>query len=121
MAIATALGWPNGAQVGLAVGLAYLFGFGLTSIPLIRAGLAPGAIVATAFAADTVSITIMEVVDNVTVALIPDALDAGLDDLLFYASIAAGFALAYPLAFLANRHLIARGRGHAVVHEHHSH
>ena len=119
MAIATAFGWPNGAQIGLAVGLAYVFGFGLTSVPLVRAGLAPAAIVATALAADTVSITIMEAVDNLTVVLIPDALDAGLGDLLFYASIAGGFVLAYPLAFLANRHLIARGKGHAVVHDYH--
>ena len=120
MAIATALGWPNGAQMSLAIGLAYVFGFGLTSVPLVRAGLPAGTIVATALAADTVSITIMEAVDNLVVALIPGALDAGLRDVLFYASIAAGFAVAYPLAFLANRHLIARGKGHAVVHEHHA-
>ena len=120
MAIATALGWSNLAQIALAVGLAYLFGFGLTSVPLARAGLPLGAIVATALAADTVSITIMEAVDNVTVAVIPNALDAGLDDPLFYVSIAAGFALAYLPAFLANRRLIARGKGHALVHDHHT-
>lgn len=119
MAIATALGWGNGAQIVLAIALAYVFGFGLTAIPLVRAGLAAGAIVSTALAADTVSITIMEAIDNATVALIPSAMDAGLDDALFYASIAAGFAIAYPFAFLANRYLIARGKGHAVVHHHH--
>jgi hypothetical protein len=119
MAIATALGWGNLAQVALAIGLAYVFGFGLTSLPLARARLPLGAIIATALAADTVSITIMEAVDNLTVVAIPDALDADLDDALFYGSIAAGFVLAYPLAFLANRALIARGKGHAVVHEHH--
>jgi hypothetical protein len=118
MALATAFGWGNVAQVTLAIALAYLFGFGLTSLPLVRAGLAAGVIVSTALAADTVSITIMEVIDNLTVILIPDALDAGLADPLFYGSIAAGFAIAYPFAFWANRHLIARGRGHAVVHEH---
>jgi hypothetical protein len=119
MAIATAFGWGNLAQFALAIGLAYLFGFGLTSWPLVRAGLAAGAIVSTALAADTISITIMEVIDNLTVVLIPDAIDAGLGDALFYASIAAGFAIAYPFAFLVNRRLIARGKGHALVHEHH--
>ena len=121
MAIATALGWGNVAQMALAIGLAYFFGFGLTALPLIRARLAPRTIVSTALAADTVSITIMEVIDNLTVILIPSALGAGLGDPLFYGSIAAGFAIAYPFAFLANRYLIARGRGHAVVHQHHAH
>ena len=121
MAIATAFGWGNAAQMVLAIVLAYFFGFGLTSIPLMRAGLGAGAIVSTALAADTVSITIMEAIDNLTVVLIPKAMDAGLGDALFYGSIAAGFAIAYPVAFLANRWLIARGRGHAVVHEHHAH
>jgi len=121
MAIAEALGWGNVSQIALAVGLAYLFGFLLTSMPLIRAGLAPRTIVATALAADTVSITIMELIDNGTVLLIPSAIDAGLGDPLFWGSIAAGFAIAYPFAFLANRHLIARGRGHAVMHAYHDH
>src|SRR5436305_13792701 len=121
MAIATALGWGNVAQIALAVALAYLFGFGLTSIPLVRAGLGTRAIVSTALAADTVSITIMEAIDNLTVIVIPNALNAGLSDPLLYGSIAIGFAIAYPFAFLANRYLIARGKGHAVVHEHHGH
>jgi hypothetical protein len=121
MALATAFGWGNVAQMTLAIGLAYLFGFGLTSLPLIRARLAPRTIVTTALAADTVSITIMEVIDNLTVILIPGALHAGLGDPLFYGGIAAGFAIAYPFAFLANRYLIGRGRGHAVVHHHHAH
>jgi len=119
MAIATALGWGDLAQIALAVGLAYLFGFGLTALPLVRAGLPARTVVSTALAADTVSITIMELIDNLTVILIPSALDAGLGDALFWGSIAAGFAIAYPFAFLANRHLIARGKGHAGVHEHH--
>ena len=121
MALATAFGWGNLAQILLAVALAYFFGFSLTAWPLARAGLAAGVVVSTALAADTVAITIMEVIDNLTVVVIPKAMDAGLDDPLFYASIAAGFAIAYPFAFLANRYLIARGRGHAVVHEHHAH
>lgn len=119
MAIATGLGWGNVAQISLAVGLAYLFGFGLTARPLMKAGLPAGAIVSTALAADTVSITIMEAIDNLTVIFVPGAMEAGVDDLLLYGSVALGFAIAYPFAFLANRYLIARGKGHAVVHEHH--
>jgi hypothetical protein len=121
MALATAFGWGNVAQMSLAIGLAYFFGFLLTSLPLIRARLAPRTIISTALAADTISITIMELIDNLTVILIPGALHAGLGDPLFYGGIAIGFAIAYPFAFLANRYLIARGRGHAVVHEHHAH
>ena len=121
MAIATAFGWGNLASVVTAVVLAYFFGFGLTAMPLVRAGLAAGVVVSTALAADTVSITIMEAIDNLTVVLIPNAINAGLDDALFYGSIAGGFAIAYPFAFLANRYMIARGRGHAVVHEYHGH
>jgi hypothetical protein len=119
MFIGTAFGWANLATIALAVGLAYLFGFGLTSLPLFRAGLTFAAIVPIALAADTVSITIMEVIDNLTILLIPGAMEAGLDEPLIYASIAAGFAIAYPFAFLANRYMIARGKGHAVVHEYH--
>jgi hypothetical protein len=119
MALATALGWGDVAQIVTAVGLAYFFGFGLTALPLFRAGLSAGVIVSTALAVDTLSITIMEVIDNLTVALIPSALDAGLDEPLFYGSIALGFAIAYPFAFWVNRRLIARGRGHALVHEYH--
>jgi uncharacterized protein DUF4396 len=121
MALATAFGWGNGLQIALALALAYLFGFSLTALPLVRAGLAAGVVVSTALAADTVSITIMEAIDNLTVILIPSAMDAGLADALFYGSIAAGFAIAYPFAFWANCYLIARGKGHAVVHEHHAH
>ena len=119
MALATSFGWGAVAQIALAVALAFLFGFGFTAWPLVRAGLDAGTVVSTALAADTLSITIMEAIDNLTVIVIPDAIDAGLDDLLFYGSIALGFAIAFPFAFLVNRRLIARGRGHALVHEHH--
>lgn len=119
VAIGTAFGWGNLATIAIAVGLAYVFGFGLTSLPLVRAGLSLGAIVPIALAADTVSITIMEAVDNVFVLLVPGAMEAGLADPLLWAAIAGGFAVAYPFAFLANRYLIARGKGHAVVHEYH--
>src|SRR5687767_6125787 len=119
MFIGTALGWGNLATIALAVGLAYLFGFALTSLPLFRAGLTFGAIVPIALAADTVSITIMEVIDNAFVLLVPGAMEAGLGDPLLWAAIAGGFVVAYPFAFLANRFMIARGKGHAVVHRYH--
>ena len=118
MAIAMALGWSNLASIALAVSLAYLFGFMLTSIPLIKGGLALGSVVSTAMAADTVSITIMEVIDNAFVALVPGALDAGVGDPLLWGSVALGFLIAFPFAFLANRYMIARGRGCALAHEH---
>jgi Domain of unknown function (DUF4396) len=119
--IATALGWSDLGQLGLAVGLAYVFGFALTAVPLVRAGLAAGVVISTALAADTISITIMEVIDNLTVAVWPGALEAGVGDPVPYIAIAVGFVIAYPFAFLANRYMIARGKGHALVHEHHGH
>ena len=118
MFIATALGWGIVASIALAVGLAYLFGFALTSVPLFKAGLAFGAIVPIALAADTVSITIMEVVDNAFVVLVTEA-EAEMEDPLLWISIAGGFVIAWPIAFLVNKALIRRGKGHAVVHEHH--
>ncbi len=119
--IAMSLGWSDVASIALAVALAYLFGFALTARPLVKAGMAAGAVISTALAADTISITIMEVIDNLFVLLIPGAMEAEIDDPLIYASIAGGFVVAYPLAFLANRYMIARGRGHALVHERHGH
>jgi uncharacterized protein DUF4396 len=119
MVIATAFGWGNVAQIALAVGLAYVFGFALTSVPLVKAGLAAGVVVSTALTADTVSITIMEIIDNVFVLLVPGAMEAGLDEILLYAAIAGGFVIAFPFAWWANRYMIARGTGHAVVHEYH--
>jgi hypothetical protein len=121
MALGTALGWSNLATTVLAVVLAFFFGYSLTALPLLRAGLALAAVAPVAFASDTVSIAIMEAVDNAFVIAIPGAMDAGLGDLLFWGSIAGGFALAFGPAFAANRYLIARGRGHALVHEHHRH
>jgi Domain of unknown function (DUF4396) len=119
MVIALALGWGDIAQIALAVGLAYVFGFSLTAMPLVRAGLAAGVVVSTALAADTVSITIMEVIDNLFVYFIPGAMDAGIADPLIYLAIAGGFVVAFPFAFWANRYMIARGTGHAVVHQYH--
>jgi hypothetical protein len=119
MVIATALGWGNVASIALAVGLAFLFGYTLTSIPLVRANLALTAIVPIALAADTVSIAIMELIDNLFVILVPGALEAGLSDARFWLPLLGGFAIAWPPAFAVNRALIRRGKGHAVVHEHH--
>jgi hypothetical protein len=119
MIIATALGWGNVASIALAVGLAFLFGYALTSIPLIKAGLAFGAIVPIALAADTVSIAIMEFIDNLFILLVPGAMEADLSDARFWFPLLGGFAIAWPFAFLVNRWMIARGKGHAVVHEYH--
>jgi hypothetical protein len=119
MVIATALGWSDVASIALAVSLAFLFGYVLTSIPLIRAGLALGAIISIALAADTVSIAIMELIDNAFILLVPGAMEAGLTDLRFWAPLLGGFAIAWPFAFAVNRAMIRRGKGHAVVHEYH--
>jgi Domain of unknown function (DUF4396) len=119
MAIATALGWGNVASIGVSVVLAFLFGYTLTSIPLIRARLPFSAIVPIALAADTISIAIMELIDNLTVILVPGAMEAGLGDVRFWLPLLGGFAIAWPFAFAVNRAMIQRGRGHAVVHEYH--
>ena len=119
LALATAFGWSALATVVSAVTLAYVFGFTLTSIPLFKAGLSASAIVPIALATDTVSITIMEAIDNGFVAIVPGALSAGLLDWLMWTSMLGGFALAFPFAFLANRALLKRGKGHALVHQYH--
>ena len=119
MTIATALGWGDVASIALAVALAFLFGYALTSLPLLRAGLTLSAIVPIALAADTVSIAIMEVVDNAVMLLVPGAMEAGLGDLRFWLPLLGGFAIAWPFAFAVNRAMISRGKGHAVVHEYH--
>ncbi len=119
MVIGTALGWSNAATIALAVALAFLFGYALTMRPLLRSGLALTAALRLALAADTVSITIMEIVDNAVMLLIPGAMHAGLSSLLFWGSLAFALAVAGLAAFPVNRWLIARGRGHAVVHAHH--
>jgi hypothetical protein len=119
MVIGTALGWSNAATIAIAVGLAFVFGYALTMLPLLRSGLAFGAVLKLALAADTVSITIMEIVDNLVMVAIPGAMHAGVGDALFWASLIAALAIAGAAAFPVNRWLIARGRGHAVVHSHH--
>ena len=121
LAIATALGWGNAASIALAVVLAFVFGYSFTAVPLLRSGLALATVLPIALAADTFSIVVMEIVDNAIVLLIPGAMDAGLADLLFWGSLAFALAVAWIVAFPVNRWLIARGRGHAVVHAHHAH
>jgi hypothetical protein len=119
LAIGTALGWGNLETIVLAVVLAFFFGYSFTVVPLLRSGLAFGAAAGIAFAADTISIAVMEIVDNAIVLLIPGAMEAGLDELLFWASLAFALAVAFVAAYPVNRWLIARGRGHAVAHSHH--
>ena len=117
MAIGTALGFSNFATIVLAIALAFLFGYTLTSIPLLRAGLALSVVIPVALASDTLSIATMEVVDNLVLIAIPGAMHAGLGDLLFWGSLAFALAIAGVVAVPVNRWLIARGKGHAVVHE----
>jgi hypothetical protein len=117
MAIGTALGLSNLGTVILAIALAFLFGYTLTSLPLLRAGLVLSAVVPIALASDTLSIATMEVVDNLIVVLIPGALEAGLGDLLFWGSLSFSLVVAGAFAVPVNRWLIGRGKGHAVVHE----
>jgi hypothetical protein len=119
MAIATALDWGNFASIALAVALAFVFGYSLTLGPVVRAGVGLRRAAGIAFAADTLSIAIMEAVDNGFVLLVPGAMEAGLGDAKFWWSILVGLAIAFGPAFLANRWLIARGRGHAVAHAFH--
>jgi hypothetical protein len=118
LVIGTALGWGNGASITLAVVLAFLFGYSLTLRPLV-AHMSLRRALGLALAADTLSIAVMEIVDNATVLVVPGAMDAGLTDLLFWGTLALGLAIAFVAAFPVNRWLIARGRGHAVVHAQH--
>ena len=117
--IGTVLGWGTFATIVLAIVLAFFFGYGLTMLPLLRSGMALGAVLPLAFASDTLSITVMEIVDNLIIVVIPGAMDAGLGSPLFWGSLAFALAVAFVAAFPVNRYLISRGKGHAVVHEHH--
>ncbi|MGZ8394897.1 MAG: DUF4396 domain-containing protein [Nitrospira sp.] len=121
MAVGTALGWSNWPTVGLAVILAFLFGYGMTLWPLRRAGMAWGAALGLAFASDTLSMMTMEVIDNAIMLVLPGAMEAGLSDPLFWGSLVVSLVLAGAGAFPVNRWLIARGQGHALVHAQHGH
>jgi Domain of unknown function (DUF4396) len=119
--IGTALGWSNLPTIALAIVLAFFFGYTLTMVPLLRAGLALAAAIPLALASDTLSIAVMEFVDNVILLAIPGAMEAGLGEILFWASLAFALLIAGAVAYPVNRYLIARGKGHAVVHAHHGH
>lgn len=119
LVIGTALGWSNAQTIGLAVVLAFAFGYGFTLVPVVRSGIAFRAALGIAFAADTVSITTMEVLDNAIMLVIPGAMHAGLGSLLFWGSLGSALAIAFVLTVPVNRALIRRGMGHAVVHAHH--
>lgn len=116
MIVGTALGFSNLGTIVLAVALAFLFGYGLTSLPLLRAGLAISAVVPIALASDTLSIAVMEIVDNAIMVSVPGAMEAGLDDVLFWGALSFALVIAGTIAWPVNRWLIARGKGHAVVH-----
>lgn len=117
MIIGTAAGFSEWGTVALAVGLAFIFGYSLTSLPLLRAGMTLSAVVPVALASDTISIAIMEVVDNAIMLAIPGAMEAGLDNELFWGSLAVALVLAGTVAYPVNRWLLQRGKGHAAVME----
>jgi len=119
MILGTALGWSNGTTIAASIVLAFFFGYSLTSLPLLRAGLGIRRAAPLAFASDTLSITTMEIVDTLIIVLIPGAMAAGLGDALFWASLAVALLIAGGFAFPVNRWLLARGKGHAVVHQYH--
>ena len=116
VAIATALGLALAPGLFLAIALAFVFGYSFTVVPLVRSGVAPRRALSTALAADTVSIVTMEAVDNGFAVAVPGAMEAGIGDPLFWGALILGLAIAWPVTFLVNRWLIARGRGHAMVH-----
>ncbi|MEJ7755213.1 MAG: DUF4396 domain-containing protein [Nocardioidaceae bacterium] len=112
-------GWSDLATIALAVVLAFFFGYALTIRPVLAAGVAFGAAIKVALAADTLSILVMEIVDNAILLVIPGAMDAGVASVLFWASLAFALAVAFVVTVPVNRWLIARGRGHAVMHDYH--
>ena len=121
MVIGTAIGLPNWGTVVLAVALAFFFGYALTLRGVLRTGLGFRAALKVALAADTVSITVMEVVDNSIMLVVPGAMDSGVSSLLFWGALAFSLAVAFVLTLPVNRWLISRGKGHAVVHHTHHH
>jgi hypothetical protein len=121
MVLATWWGWGNAASIALAIVLAFSFGYSLTLIPVLRAGVPLRRALPIAFASDTASIAVMELVDNAFILLVPGAIDAELRDGLFWWSLAVSLVIAFAVALPLNRWLIARGKGHAVAHAFHSH
>ncbi|QGZ94893.1 DUF4396 domain-containing protein [Terricaulis silvestris] len=121
LVLATWWGWGVASSIVLAIALAFLFGYGLTIVPLLRSGLGVKRALPLAFASDTLSITVMEIIDNAIMLVVPGAMTAGLTSWLFWISLVVALTIAAVAAFPVNRWLIARGRGHAVLHEHHHH
>jgi hypothetical protein len=119
LVLATWWGWPDGPAIALAVVLAFVFGYALTASSVLRAGLGWRRALSIALAADTVSILIMEIVDNAIILAVPGAMDAGLTDVLFWGSLIVALAIAFVVTVPVNHALIRRGRGHAVVHAYH--
>ena len=119
MLIGTAAGFSPGLTIALSVALAFVFGFALSTLPLLNAGLGLAAALGVVVAADTLSIATMEIVDNAVMALIPGAMDAGLVNPVFWLGMALSLLIAYAVAFPVNRSLLARGKGHALTHVHH--
>jgi hypothetical protein len=117
--IGTVLGLSNAATIPLAIGLAFLFGYALSTLPLLQAGLGFFAALSVVFAADTLSIAVMEVVDNLVMLAIPGAMEAGLVNPVFWLGLMLALATAFVAAFPVNRYLITRGRGHALTHRYH--
>ena len=117
MAIGTALGFSDVATIFLAIALAFFFGYLLTSLPLLRAGMALSAVIPIALASDTLSIATMEVVDNLVILAVPGALEAELGDVLFWGTLSFALAVAFVVTVPVNRRLISRGKGHVAVHE----
>lgn len=121
LVIGTALALHDGATIGLAIVLAFIFGYSLTMLPLLRNGLRLKRAIGIALAADTLSILVMEIVDNAIILAIPGAMEAGLTSLLFWASLGVALFIAFWAAFPVNRYLLLRGKGHALVHKYHDH
>jgi hypothetical protein len=121
MVLATALGWAGLPSIALAVALAFVFGYALTLRPVVRGGVPFRRAARLALASDTLSITTMEIVDNAFILAVPGAIDAGLGNALFWWSLGLSLLIAFAATVPVNRYLISRGRGHAVLHEHHAH
>lgn len=119
MAAGTALRWAEAPTMALAIALAFVFGYSLTLYGIRGAGLSPKSAVKVALSADTVSIAVMEAIDNGIIAVVPGALEADLSDALFWSSLAGGFAVAFVVTTPVNKWMIGRGKGHALVHAHH--
>jgi len=121
LVIGTALGLPNYWTILLAIGLAFLFGYGLSALPLVKAGMKLSAVLPLVLAADTLSIATMELVDNLVMLTIPGAMDAGLVNPIFWMAMPVALAVAFLVAYPVNKYLLSRGKGHALMHSHHNH